>query len=187
MLNGIDPILIFHFSKLVTDPKLKANKSKIPITASILSKLPLPAIPIYLSESLTGIYIDTEEKNVDIATDIDTLVIADDPVINQRGIGNTVKITMFASRDSIGLTLLSAMTDLIFPIVTSREYAISYLHGAITVFEGLLHTFSITQDPNTDKYNITLELIKPAKPSKILSTEVPAIKGIQFDPSKVPA
>ncbi len=186
MLNGIDPILIFHFSKIVTDKKLN-NKSKIPVTASILSKLPLPAIPIYLSESLTGIYIDTEEKNVDIATDIDTLVIADDPVMNQRGIGNTIKISMMASRDSVGLTLLSAMSDLIFPIVTSREYAISYLHGAITVFEGLLHTFSITQDPNTDKYNITLELIKPAKPSKILSPEVPNIKQVAFDPNKVPA
>ncbi len=73
---------------------------------------------------------------------------------------------------------------LIFPLVTSREYAISYLHGAITVFEGLLHTFAITQDPGTDKYNITLELIKPPKPGKAQSSEVDGTKRIQIDPTK---
>jgi hypothetical protein len=186
MLNGIDPILIFKFSKLITDPKNAANKSKIPITASILSKLPLPAIPIYLSEKLTGIYIDTEEKNIDIDTSTETLQIADDPILNQRGINNTVKISMMASRSSIGLTLLSAMADYIFPKVTSREYSITYLHGAITVFDGLLHSFAITQDPNTDKYNITLELIRPGIQPKTLSTEVNATKGVQLDPTKVP-
>jgi hypothetical protein len=69
---------------------------------------------------------------------------------------------MVPNADSIGISLFSALADLIFPKVTSKEYSITYLHGAVTVFAGLLHSFSITQKANTTCYNITLELIKPS-------------------------
>lgn len=186
MLNGIDPILIFEFSKLITDESGASNRSKVPVTASILSKLPLPYIPIYLNEKLTGLYIDTEERNIDVDTSTETLTISDDPIHNQRGINNSVKIQMLATRDSIGLTLLSAMADFIFPRVTSREYAITYLHGAITVFHGLLHSFAITQDPNNDLYHITLELIRVGIAQKQLSPEVSKTPGVQLTSGQVP-
>lgn len=185
MLNGIDPILIFNFSKLTTQAKNAV--AKIPEIATIVSKIDLPAIPLYLSEKLTGIYIDSEDKTIDIDTSIETLAIAADPLLNQRGINNTVKITMIANRDSIGLTLLAAMSDLIFPKVTSREYSITYLHGAVTVFAGLLHSFAITQNPGNTLYTITMELIRPGIVSKQPIPEVPGVKGVQLDPTKVPA
>jgi hypothetical protein len=184
MLNGIDPILIFNFTKLTKEAKDRIAKT--PITADIISQFDLPAVPIYLSERLTGIYIDTEDKNVDVDTSIETLTLSEDPKLNQRGINNTVKITMLAAKDSIGLTLLSAMTDFVFPKVTSREYSITYLHGAITVFKGLLHSFAITQESGTTLYRITLELIRPGIVPKQPIPELNNTKGVQLVSGKVP-
>ncbi len=167
MLNGIDPIIIFEFSKNISEK----GASGVPVAKSILTKLPLPFIPIYLSEAITGIAIESEEKNIDIDTSVET-PLNDDEIINQRAIGNVIKISMVASKDSIGLTFLSAMSDKIVPMITSREYAITYVHGAIVVISGYLHSFSITQNSNDTLFHITLELIKPAPSIKQGPTEV---------------
>jgi hypothetical protein len=127
-----------------------------------VSTFPLPFIPIYLSEKLTGLYIDTENKSIEIDSQAETLSNGDAENINQRGISSTVKIEMLAVRDSIGISLLSALTDLVFPKVTSKEYSITYLHGAVTVFNGYLHSFSIDQNSTNDLYKVSLELIKPS-------------------------
>lgn len=156
MLNGIDPIIIFNFSKLT--PDLQASVADIPIISSIVNKIGLPPIPVYLSEKLTGLYIDSEDKNIEIVTSTDTLTNGEEPVTNQKGLSSTVTINMVASRDSIGMTLIAALADLVFHKVTSKEYSITYLHGAITVFGGLLHSFGITQNADNDLYNIKLEL-----------------------------
>jgi hypothetical protein len=156
MLNGLEPIIIFNFSKLTTSES--ESLSKIPIVSSIVSKIGLPPIPIYLSEKLTGLYIESEDKNIDIETTTETLTDGSDPKINQKAIGSSVKINMLAKKGSIGLTLISAMADLIVPKVTSREYSITYLHGAVTIFGGLLHSFSISQIGDNDLYTVTLEI-----------------------------
>ncbi len=175
MLNGIDPIIIFNFFATPAAPKAATS---VPVAADQSSSFPLPFVPIYLSEQITGLYIDNEDKNIDIMTDIETLTVAADPKMNQRGINNTVKINMSAVKGSIGMTLLSAMSDLIFPKVTSKEYSITYLHGAITVFAGLLHTFSISQDSGTDLYKITLELIRPGIVKQPLIPNVTPVKDV---------
>lgn len=159
MLNGVDPIIIFNF-KIKVDGFL-GGLTKIPVVASIIEAIDLPVVPIYLSESLTGIFIDQESKSLEVDTAIDTLSDGKDPDVSQRAISNTIKIDMVASRNSLGVSLFSAMSDLIFPKLTSKEYSITYLHGAVTVFAGLLHSFSISQNANDDKYNISLELVKP--------------------------
>jgi hypothetical protein len=156
MLNGIDPIFIFNFEKLT--PDLQAAVADIPIVSKFASKIKLPPIPIYLSETVTGLYIDTEDKNINIETKPETLASGADPIVNQKGINSTVRINMKANKDSIGMTLLSAMADLIFNKVTSKEYSIYYFHGAITVFGGLLESFSISQNADNTLYEITVEL-----------------------------
>lgn len=158
MLNGIDPIIIFQFEKLT--PSAQEEVSKIPILSKVVSKIGLPPIPIYLSEKLTGLYIDSEDKSIEIETTTESLSSGDDPVVNQKAISSTVRINMKATKDSIGLTLLSAVADLILPKVTSQEYSITYLHGAVTVFGGLLNSFSIQQNTENDLYNVTLEISK---------------------------
>lgn len=160
MLNGVDPIIIFSFRKLI--PGLLDVANKVPVVAGQESSFPLPIIPIYLSERLTGISIQSESKTVDIDTTPETKSDGSEPGIYQKGLSSVVRVEMVASRDSIGVSLFAAMADLIFPKVTSKEYSITYLHGAVTVFSGLLHSFAITQNSDNDLYNITLELIKPS-------------------------
>lgn len=164
MLNGIDPIIIFQFSKL--SPESKESVSKIPIVSSIVNAIGLPPIPIYLSEKLTGLYIQSEDKSIDIETSTETLADGGPPKINQKGLNSTVKISMVASNDSIGLALISSLCDLVLPKVSSKEYSITYLHGAVIVFQGLLHSFSITQTSDNSLYTVTLELVKSSGEEK---------------------
>lgn len=156
VLNGLDPILIFSFYKAT--PTLAA---KIPLAQDLgLDRLELPPIPIYLSEQATGIYIDTEDKNIDIETNVETDRTGLDPSVNQKAIGVVTTIKMEARKDSIGLTLLSAVAEQIVNKLTSKEYGITYLHGPTTIFNGLLHSFAVSTESNTDKAKITLEIVK---------------------------
>jgi hypothetical protein len=159
MLNGIAPIIIFQFSKKVSDAAAE-SVSKIPIVSSIVNTIGLPPIPLYLDEKLTGIIIDSEDKNIDIETSQDTLSDGDSPLISQKAIESSVKINMRASKDSIGLTILSAVADMILPKVTSQEYSISYLNGATTMFNAKLKSFQVNSSSENTLLNITLELIK---------------------------
>ena len=170
MLGGLDPIIIFQFSK-VSD-SAKATISKIPIVSSIVSKIGLPPIPIYLSEQTTGLYIDAEDRSIDIDTTVETLSDGSSPVVNQKAINSVVRIDMIGSRNSIGLTLLSALADLVVPKVSSKEYSITYLHGGITVFEGLLHSFNVAQNTENDLVKVTLELTKNNTTKKEATVEV---------------
>lgn len=177
MLNGIDPIIIFQFSKLA--PSLGDTIARIPVLSQIPSLITMPPIPIYLSEEVTGIFIDSEDKTVDIETDVQTLTDGSTPDVNQKGVASTVSINMMAKKGSLGVSLLSAMIDQIFDKVSSKEYAITYLHGATTIFQGVLHSYSINQSASNDLYQIKIELSKgsktPQKPAAIPSA--PAIVG----------
>ncbi len=157
MLGGLDPILLFTFYKNSQD----VTDSKIPYANDLgLNRLALPPIPIYLSELATGVYIDSEDKSIDIETNIETLRTSSEGLFSQKGIGSTVSITMKANKNSLGLTLLSAVADLILAKVTSKEYSVAYLHGAVTIFNGLVHEFSINQTADTDLYEIKLTLMR---------------------------
>ena len=175
MLNGIDPIFLFNFSKLI--PGFAETLASIPVVSSIVDTIGLPPIPLYLSEQLTGLYIDAEDKNIDIETSVETLTDGADPVVKQKGINSTVKINMIASRDSIGLTLFTAMADLIFKKVTSKEYSISYLHGTVTVFGGLLHSYSVTQNRDNDLVNVAVELSRTSV-ATVPKTPIPVVTKV---------
>jgi hypothetical protein len=190
MLNGIDPILIFNLSKNVAFVK-SAIEKKIPVASAILDKINLPAIPVYLGQGITGIQIDTEDKSLEIETSMETSANSGEAsFINQRGLNNTVKVTMIAEKDSVGLTLLSALADFVFPLVTAKEVTITYLHGPITVFGGLLHSFNINQNASNTLYTISMELIRvgiaqpspipqiPATPNTILKAGTAVLPGV---------
>lgn len=157
MLNGLDPIIIFQFYKL---SELPASIAGVPIVSSVVDKIGFVPIPIYLSERLTGLMLDTQDKNIDIETTTEAVASGAQPVVNQKPINSTVRINLQANKDSIGLTLLSAMADLILPKLVSKEYAITYLNGAVTVFAGQLHSFNIQENSNDTRANITIELVR---------------------------
>lgn len=181
MLGGFDPIILFQWYKLTPDQK--ATLSKVPILSKVVNTFELPPIPIYLSENLTGLIVESEEKHIDIETHTETLSDGEDPIVNQKALNSVVVINMKASRESVGLTLLMAMADLILPKVTSKEYAITYLNDSVTVFGGLLNSFSVSQNSYDNLYSIKLELSKSnaktptaAKKQNQIVT-VPAVEG----------
>jgi len=177
MLGGLDPVIIFQFSALA--PSLGAQLAKIPIAASLPTLIDQPPIPIYLSETLFNIVIDGESKSVDIDTTTETLTDGSPPTVSQKGIQSGVTIEIEGKRDSVALTLLSAMVDLVFDKVSSAEYSITYLHGPITIFQGLLTTFTSESVPGTDKLSIKIGLSRgkknPTKPAAVPS--VPGFAG----------
>lgn len=174
MLGGSQPVVIFQFSKLASS--VGDSIAKIPVISQIPTLVEMPPVPIYLSEELTGLFIDSEDKSVDIDTDVETLSNGSDPNVNQKGISSIVKIQLKGKKDSIGLSLLSAMIDLLFDKVTSKEYAITYLHGATTVFRGVLHSYTAQQSSDNDLLIISMELSKGSKtPQK--PPGIPAVPG----------
>jgi hypothetical protein len=177
MLNVIDPVFLFQFFKLPTEA---ANiLESIPLVGSSLSRLALPPIPLYLSEKLTGIYIDDEEKSIQIATELQTVSDGSGGTKTQRGIGSTTTIIMKSKKDSIGLTLLLAFFEQILPKVTSREYSITYLHGATTVFNGLLHDVTVKPEPGSDLLFVTVVLVAGDLQETTPATQVNKVSGTQ--------
>jgi hypothetical protein len=186
MLNGIAPIMIFSFKKLL--PSVEAAlSSAIPLIADTENSVFLPLVPLYLDEKLFGIYIESESKNIDIETEPKTLPDGTvDP--EQKGLLSSVTINMVAKRDSIGMIVLMAMSDIIFPMVTSQEYNITYLNGSMTIFTGLLHSFSIDQNTDNDLYKISMQ-ISSGKKGKTKLASAPIVvpnevsEGIDSFPS----
>jgi hypothetical protein len=168
MLNGIDPVIIFQFKKILSTVSILEENSSIPVLSTLNDFVVHPPIPVYLSERLTGLFIDTEDKSIDIETDVQTKSNAETPDVNQKGIQSIISITIQGKKNSIGISLLSAFCDQIFQKLSSKEYSISYLHGATTVFGGLLHNFKLSQNANTDLVQISIELTKgTGKPTEV--------------------
>lgn len=172
MLNGIAPILIFNFKKLLP----QANVSGIPLLSSLTDSIPLVPIPIYLDERLSGIYIQSESKNIDVETEVKQAPgSTQPPTVEQRGINSTITINMVARTDSIGINAIIAMSDLIFGKLASNEYSVTYIHKSITVFGGLVHSFSCQQSNNNNLYDITLVLSKATGNSTVAKAAAPTI------------
>ena len=156
MLNAIEPIIIFQlYKKTASDSKL----ANIPIAGKYL-KNTTAIIPIYLSDSLTGLFIDSESKNIDIDTQMTSLVSGDSAAVNQSALGSTITVNFKARSDSIGLTLLLAIADQLLDKVRSDEYDLTYMHGTTTLFGGLIHGISVDVGGNDDLLKIKLELSK---------------------------
>ncbi len=165
MLGGIDPIIIFQVYKNVdltttADPCPCAPGPRIPITSTKKTKVTVALIPIYLSEQASGLYIDDESKNIDIDTEINPLAVGTEEggLVNQKPLGSITTINLKGKQDSLGLTILLALSEMILGKVVSQEYEVTYMHGAVTVFGGLIHSFSFDQNSNDDLIKIKFEL-----------------------------
>lgn len=159
-LNGIDPILIIH----LYDKRLTSLFDIIPFGSSVAEMVGFP-IPIYLSEFETGIYVDSESRSIDIATEIihdqqkDPLTGKTKKVdLVQKALSSLVTVNLLASQTSPFLTIFLALMDLIMPKVATAEYAISYLRGSTVIFQAQLHHFSSVAGTNDDLLRLELTL-----------------------------
>lgn len=158
MLNGVAPIIIFDFLATAS-LDLGVTFSKIPVLNTIPT-IPLPSIPIYLDEGLTGLYVESVTKNVDIETNVEKNLTDANPVIIQKGINSLVTVNLIANQDSIGMIMLSLLCDKIFSRLLDGKYSITYLNKSVTLFGGLLHSFSTVQNSENDLFHISLQLAK---------------------------
>lgn len=178
MLNGVAPILIFNFMPQLTTTLFK-GVAGIPILKDILPNIGIP-MPIYLDENLTGIYVESESKAIDIDTNVQARYDGKAPSVDQRGLNSLITVNMIANRDSIMLAVLLSMNDIIFQRVVQASYNISYLNGTTTVFNALLHGFSTQQGSDDDLVRIVLQLSKAnqSKPNPAnLTSQLPKITG----------
>lgn len=158
MLNGIDPIIIFQFKNIL--PGVGRVLEKIPLVSEIPTIISAPPIPIYLSESITGLFVDSESKNIDAETDPETKTDGSDIDVDQKSLNSVVTVNLVANKNSIGVTLLSALADVAYEKLTSKEYSISYLHGPVTIFGGLLHGLSVDQNSDDELIRIKFEIAR---------------------------
>lgn len=178
MLNGVAPIIIFSFLPNVTQ-SLFNGIAGIPVLGDVLPNIGLP-IPLYLDEELTGIYIESESKAIDIDTNVQVRYDGKPPSVDQRGLNNLVTINMIGSKSSVMLAVLLAMNDMIFSRVVAKDYNVSYLNGATTVFNGLLHGFSTQTGTDDDLVKIVMQISKANQSKPIpanLTSVLPKITG----------
>jgi hypothetical protein len=126
----------------------------------------LPPIPIYLSERITGLYIDSESKSIDIETNSDSLSTGGPALVSQKALASILTVNLIASSSSLALQILLALVDILLDKVTSQEYQITYMHGGFTIFGGLIHSFNVEQNSNDDRFHIKMELSKGRAKSK---------------------
>ena len=174
MLNGLDPLIIINFKKLL--PGIPTQG--IPLLKNLGDSIPLAPIPIPLSErnlGITsrgnlGIYVRSHNKNVDFKTDVETNAEGESTKVYQTGLASSVTINMVSKKDSVALIVLSTMMDLIFPKCTSEEYSISYINGPMTVFGGLVESFSILGNDTNDLVDLVLVISKAPSSSTVAET-----------------
>ena len=161
MLGGLDPVIIFQFKALA--PSLSPTLQRIPLISQVQSFIDMPPIPVYLSEKVFNFVIGGTSKSIDIETDTETLTNGQAPDVNQKGIQSSVEITIEGKQDSVALTLLSSLIDQVYDRSTSKEYSISFLYGATTIFNAVLHSYSAETVPGTDKLEIKVKLSRGSK------------------------
>lgn len=154
MLNGLAPVFIFTISPV---PKASNPLAGIPIVSDLLENVGVP-IPIYLDENLTGLYIDAEEKSIDIDNDVIAANKGGAKVF-QNPLESMVTINLLGKKDSVALMVLLAMNDLIFSKL-KYGYGISYFNGPTAIFNGLLKTFATHASTNDDLIRITMQISK---------------------------
>jgi hypothetical protein len=129
-------------------------------------------IPIYLDEKLTGIYVTSQEKNIDI--DSQPEISTDGKTrVTQRGVNNTVTVNFIASKSALLLSVLLAFSDEAFKRAVNGNYGVTYLNGATLVFGGKVQTFSAQESHEDDLVRITMAIHKVNQETKTASTIAP--------------
>jgi len=144
-LGGLAPIIIFTFYK-----PIPAALSGI-LPASI-KRIPLVPIPLYLDERITGLQLDDYDRTITID------VMRDGVSAFERVSGDVVHLKFHAKKDSIVLTVLTALIDRIMqtfekkvvPNFDDRDYSLTIFYDNIFILDASLEEFSTRLKDGTD-------------------------------------
>lgn len=184
MLNGVDPLLIITLkNKGIFD--FFGPESATPGFGDVLfDAIGLP-IPIYLSEKLTGIYVDSETRGIDVNTRVDPLTTKDPvtqevepPQISQTSADSQVSVNLLARDDCILLTAILALMDLIVDRLVTSEYSITYINKSTVIFGALLHRFATSTSKNDNLVRMELVLSTAAKEAPTAKAPAQAISKV---------
>jgi hypothetical protein len=164
MLNGLDPLIIFQFYKVIRNETTETVNG-VAVQSTSVVRQTTSVVPIYLSRALTGIAVESASKNIDIQTDQNPLTSGESGPVNQKTLGSVTTVNLVANRGSVGLTILLAMFEQLLDKVVSKEYEVTYVDGAVTVFGGLIHGFSVDQNNNDTLQRIKIEISRGQKPT----------------------
>ncbi len=181
MLNGVDPLLIINlYNYGILDILNPASELGDPSHA-----IPIPIV-LYLSERVTGIYVDSETRGIDVETKIDPTTAKDPttlevlpPVVSQTSSDSQVTVNLLATTDCILLTAILALMDMIVARLVTAEYSIHYINGATCIFGAKLHRFSTSVSRNDNLVRIELTLSTAAKETPTPKTPVESIAKFQ--------
>jgi hypothetical protein len=175
MLGGVDPLLVVVLkhkgvlSKLGNLPILNfvANAIGVPIPIYLFERKPNTALTAGL---LGGIYVDSESRSIDLETVVETTTNPDpadvtsrENQVTQTVIDSQVTVNLVATDESILLTTLIALMELILKKLVADEYEIHYINKSTTIFGGRLHRFSTSNVANTNLINIEMVLSTATK------------------------
>ena len=142
--NAAPVFLIYHLS---TDEK--TGKSKV-------DGVP---VPIYLSDELTGLCVDSE-------SDSQKKDEAGMPIkVQQRGETQQAKIALKANKNAIGLNILLPLLKSILSLVfAKKEYRIAYFNQNVLIFNARLNSYSM--DPGSNDTLVKIEITLDVLPEK---------------------
>lgn len=173
IIDGTAPLLLMRFAV----PPPADNLVGLPTVTDLITSIGVP-VPIYLHEQLTGIYVESETRGVDIDTNAQQLRNGQ-VLYDQRGLNSIVTVNLVGSRDSMVLTALLAMSDMIFQLVVAKSYKVSYFNGPTVIINGLLHGFQTNMNRNDTLIRITLQISKANQASTAANviSALPKITG----------
>lgn len=144
------PVILIYFAK----PAGSKNDFGVPM-------------PIYLSEKLTGLYVDTERKHLSISTDYTVSVEKDGKgnkkrgnlVVQQKGESQETTVNLLCRRDSIGLNMiLPALQSIYDKVVATKDYRIAYFNKNILIFNSRLSSLEVNQKRTDNLVEISFGL-----------------------------
>lgn len=147
-----DPVLVIYFE---------------PSKETVVAGKSTPFIPVYLSEKLTGLYVDTERSGLSISTDnIVSVTKKEDGTkvfgnleVQQKGETQKVEVGLIGRRNSMGLNLLLPMLKTIYDnVMAKKDYRIAYFHTNTLIFDARLADLDVNQSRENDLVAIDIGL-----------------------------
>lgn len=175
MLGGDVPLIIFHFYT----PNALAFASKLPIvSAETVDTVGFP-VPIYLSEGVTGIFVDTESKSLDVETSVQARADGKKPIVDQRIANSALNVRLFARSDSTLINVLRSISGMALALVAAKGCKVSYFNGPVVIIKGLLEGLVESTNKDNNEIEFDLKISDANQESTLAAAAVAVLSGLR--------